>query len=79
MVNRDKMGGFNSKNNSQIVQEIPNAFGGHSVYSTPASWQGYLYYWATYDYLRIFQLTNGLIGTTPIATLTQRLRSLSRC
>jgi hypothetical protein len=75
MVDRDKMGGFNAKSNSQIVQEIPNAFGGHSVYSTPAFWQGYLYYWATYDYLRIFQLSDGLIGTAPVATSSYTLAS----
>ncbi len=75
LVNRAKMGGFNSKSNSQIVEEIPNAFGGHSVYSTPAYWQGYLYYWATFDYLRIFQVSDGLIGTTPVATSSYTLAS----
>lgn len=75
LVNRDDMGGFNSRGNSQIVQEIPGAFAGHSVYSTPASWQGNLYYWATYDYLRIFQMSGGLITTTPIATSTYSLAS----
>lgn len=75
LVNRENMGGFNSQNNSQIVEEIPSAFAGHGVYSTPAYWQGYLYYWATFDYLRIFQLTDGLIGTTPIATSSYALAS----
>jgi hypothetical protein len=75
LVNRDKMGGFNPKSNSQIVEEIPSAFAGHSVYSTPAYWQGYLYYWATFDYLRIFQVSDGLIGTTPVATSTYSLAS----
>jgi hypothetical protein len=61
------MGGFNSRSNN-IVQQIPKAFGGGSVYSTPAYWQGNLYYWANYDTLRVFQMKNGLLGTTPIAT-----------
>ena len=75
LVNRNNLGKFNPQNNSQIVQEISGAFAGHSVYSSPAYWQGYLYYWATQDFLRIFQVSNGLIGTTPIATSTYSLRS----
>ncbi|HVI07394.1 MAG TPA: pyrrolo-quinoline quinone [Candidatus Binatia bacterium] len=75
LVNRNDMGKFNSKGNSQIVEEIPLAFGGHSVYSSPAFWNSNLYYWATQDYLRIFQLNNGLIGTTPIATSAFTLAS----
>lgn len=67
VVDRSDMGGFNPKNNSQIVEELPGVFAGHSVYSTPAYWQGYLYYWATYDYLRVFQISNGLINPTPVA------------
>lgn len=75
LVNRNNMGKFNPQNNSQIVQEISGAFAGHSVYSTPVYWQGYLYYWASNDSLRIFQVSNGLIGTTPIATSTYSLPS----
>ncbi len=75
VVSRDGMGGYNSKNNSQIVQEIPGAFAGHAVFSTPAYWQGNLYYWATYDNLRIFQVSSGLVGTTPIATSNYALAS----
>ncbi len=75
LVNRNHMGKFNSQNNSQIVQEIANAFAGHSVYSSPGYWNGFLYYWATQDYLRIFQLNAGKIGTTPVATSTFTLAS----
>jgi hypothetical protein len=75
MVNQKNLGGFHPKSNSQIVQEIPLAFGGHAVYSTPAYWQGNLYYWATFDVLRIFQFSNGLLGTTPIAASTYSLAS----
>jgi hypothetical protein len=66
LVNRQSMGGFNGKSN-KVVQQIPNAFAGNSVYSTPAYWQGNLYYWAVYDTLRVFQMKSGLLGTTPIA------------
>jgi hypothetical protein len=69
LVNRDSMGRFNSTKNN-IVQQIPKAFAGHSIYSTPAFWQGNLYYWGMYDSLRIYQMKNGLLGTTPIALST---------
>src|SRR5258708_488878 len=55
LVNRQNMGGFNSKQNL-IVQQITNAFAGHTVYSSPAYWQGYIYYFATYRTLRLFRL-----------------------
>ena len=72
LVNRDKMGGFNSKSNN-VVQQILKAFNGNSVYSTPAYWQGNLYYWAIYDTLRVFQMKDGLLNTTPIATSSYSL------
>ena len=75
LLNRNNLGGFHPKDNSQILEEIPNAFAKHSVYSTPAYWQGNLYYWATFDYLRIFSVANGLVVSTPIATSTYSLAS----
>jgi hypothetical protein len=68
VVNRNSMGHFNSSGNTQIVESIPNAFAGHSIYSAPAFWQGYLYFWGTNDVLRIFQMQSGLVSTSPIAT-----------
>jgi hypothetical protein len=68
VVNRSNMGHFNSSGNTQIVESIPNAFAGHSIYSAPAYWQGYLYFWGTNDVLRIFQMQNGVVSTSPIAT-----------
>lgn len=66
LLNRNKMGHFNSKNNSQIVQQISNPFNSHGLYSTPAYWQEKLFFWAAYDNLRIFSMSNGLIRTTPV-------------
>ncbi len=68
LVDRTHMGHFNNKNNSQIVQSIVNAFNGHSLYATPAYWNGQVYFWANYDVLRIFGLNEGLLTTNPIAT-----------
>jgi hypothetical protein len=68
VVNRNNMGHFNASGNTQIVESIPNAFAGHGLYSAPAYWQGYLYFWAPYDILRIYQMQSGLVSTSPIAT-----------
>jgi hypothetical protein len=70
VVNRSNMGHFNASGNTQIVQTISNAFAGHGMYSTPAYWQGYLYFWAPNDVLRIFQIVDGLVTATPVATGT---------
>jgi len=75
VLNRDDMGRFNASGNTQIVESIPNAFDGHGLYSTPAYWQGYLYFWAPNDVLRVFQMVNGLVSTTPVATGSVTLSS----
>jgi hypothetical protein len=68
VLDRTNMGHFNPSGNSQIVESVPNAFAGHGLYSTPAYWQGYLYFWAPFDVLRVFQMGNGLVSTAPVAT-----------
>ncbi len=68
VLNRSNMGKFNSAGNSQIVQSITNAFAGHGIYSTPAYWAGYLYFWGPNDVLRVFQMVNNLVSTTTVAT-----------
>jgi hypothetical protein len=68
VLDRTNMGKFSSSGNQQIVQSIPNAFAGHGLYSTPAYWQGFLYFWSPNDVLRVFQVINGLVSTTTVAT-----------
>ena len=68
VVDRTNMGHFNASGNHQIVESIPNAFAGHGLYSTPAYWQGYIYFWAPNDVMRVFQVVNGLVSTTTVAT-----------
>jgi hypothetical protein len=67
VVNRNKMGKFNASGNTQIVESIPNAFAGHGLYSAPAFWNGYLYFWAPNDVLRVYQMVGGLVSATPVA------------
>ncbi len=68
VVNRNNMGHFNSSGNTQIVESITNAFNGHGLYSGPAYWNGYLFFCAANDVLRVYQMQNGLVSSTPIAT-----------
>jgi hypothetical protein len=75
LLNRTNLGQFNPNGNTGAVEEITDAFSGHSLYSTPAYWGGNLYFWAANDVLRIFQVSNGLITATPIATSTVTLLS----
>ncbi len=75
LLDSTNMGHFNSSGNQQIVQSITNAFAGHALYSTPAYWQGQIYFWADNDVLRIFGMNNGLLMTSPIATSTVSLAS----
>jgi hypothetical protein len=69
LVDRDSMGQFQSLNDSQIVQEIAGAFP-KGIFSTPAYWNGNLYYVGNGDVITQFTWTNGLISSTPVAVGT---------
>ena len=69
LVDRDKMGHFNSKRNV-IVQDMENAIGG--LWSTPAWWNNNVYFGGSGDNLRQYSfdpstglLSNGAIYTSP--------------
>src|SRR6267143_1726980 len=63
LVDRDHMGGFNPTDNSQIVQTIPVSW--FQILCTPALWQNSIYFLATDDVLRAFQLSGGLLSPAP--------------
>ncbi len=68
VVDRDSMGHFNPKDNSQIVQYLPTALGTGSEdqnFSTPAYWNGFVYFAGSFDHLKAFQLGNGQLSATP--------------
>jgi hypothetical protein len=76
LVNRDNLGKFNPANDSQILQSIPNQLGDITRpngrnFSTPAFWQGNIYFVANRDVIKQFKLQNGLLTTTPVAKGTQ--------
>ncbi|MBI1815039.1 MAG: pyrrolo-quinoline quinone [Deltaproteobacteria bacterium] len=65
LVDRDTMGHFHAFDNSQIVQSLESAVGG--TWSTPAYWNGMVYYIGTGDSLKAFQLISGMLSSTPVA------------
>jgi len=56
----------NCSSDPQIVQELPAAIG--PLFSTPAYWNGTLYFWGLHDTLRAYPVSNGQLATTPSST-----------
>lgn len=67
VVNRDNMGGYSSttNNNIQTVTSSSNGF-----WSSPAYWNGLVYYAGSAGTLSAYSLTGGLLSTTPVAQST---------
>ncbi len=65
VLDRDNLGGFNSTFNN-VAQEISGKIGG--LWSTPAYWNGHVYFWGSGDHLKQFMLANGKLSTSPAAT-----------
>jgi hypothetical protein len=66
VADRDNMGKFTSSSttDSNIYQIIPGALPG-GVWSTPAFFNGVLYYGAAYNVMRAFPMTNATLATAP--------------
>ncbi len=65
VVDRDNMGKFNSTAN-QIWQEVDGALGG-AVYSSPAYFNGTVYYGPVGRTLKAFSITNAKLSTSPMS------------
>jgi hypothetical protein len=63
------MGHYNPNNDSQIVQSLvsalPNGTRETGNFSAPVYFNGYVYFCAVDDAIRAFQLSNGLLSTSP--------------
>ncbi len=70
LMDRDSLGQYNSQAD-MIVQEIPLAVG--EMFSSPAYWNGIVYFCGNAGQLRAYSLTSGLLSTLPIATTMQKL------
>ena len=64
VVNRDSMGKFNPNNNNQIWQELPGVLGA-GIWSTPAYFNGSVYYGPQGGPLLAFALSNAMLGAAP--------------
>jgi hypothetical protein len=64
VVNRDSMGKFNPTSNSQIWQELSGALGG-GIWSTPAYFNGTVYYGPQGGPLLAFKVSNAMLGSAP--------------
>lgn len=64
VVDRDNMGGYSSttNNNIQTVTSSSNGF-----WSSPAYWNGYVYYVGSGSPLSAYTLTSGLLSSSPVA------------
>lgn len=63
LVDRDNLGHFNSSNNNQIVQSIPLT----SCFSTPAYFNGMLFYIGNGGTPQAYSCSGGLLGTNPLS------------
>jgi hypothetical protein len=76
LLDRNNLGGY-SPTTDQVVQALPLAVGktgplaATGVWSAPAYWNGNVYYWGVYDYLKSFPLVNGLLSAMPTASTEQ--------
>jgi len=66
VIDRTNMGHYNPRNNSQIVQNLTGQVGG--IYGMPAYWNGNVYFGASYDALKAFSVTNGMLSSTPTSS-----------
>jgi outer membrane protein assembly factor BamB len=69
VVNRDSMGKYNpginnQMNNNQIWQELPGALPG-GIWSTPAYYNGTVYYGSVNSPLRAFRVSNAMLVSPP--------------
>jgi uncharacterized repeat protein (TIGR01451 family) len=68
LVDRDNMGQYRSDNDNQIVQSLANIFPNGTFitgnFKAPVYWNSHLYFSADADFIKSFQVTNGLLSTS---------------
>jgi hypothetical protein len=65
LVNRDAMSGYNATDN--VVQEIDSSTAGHGVWGGPVYWNGYVYTDESYNRLKAYTLTNGVLAPSGVS------------
>ena len=75
LINRDNMGHYNANDDTNIVQELPDALPGGTEDNgnriSPVYFNGQVYFSDDDDYIKAYQLTNGLLSTTPASQSTE--------
>ncbi|MGA3102877.1 MAG: hypothetical protein ABSD53_00255 [Terriglobales bacterium] len=72
VVNRDEMGSF-SPNQNNVIQTVHTGTQQYNnIFSTPAYWNGSIYYHSSHDVLRAFSWSadTGLMSTSPTSSAT---------
>jgi hypothetical protein len=64
IADRDNLGKFNANNNSNLYQELPNALAA-GAWSSPAYFNGTVYYAGQQDTLKAFPIAQAKLATTP--------------
>jgi outer membrane protein assembly factor BamB len=64
VADRDNLGKFNSQSNSNMYQELPGALA-HGAWSSPAYFNGTVYYGGWNNALKAFPITQAKLATTP--------------
>ncbi len=64
LLDRDQMGHYNPANDNGAVQTLPGAVGG--TWSSPAYFNGTIYYQGSGDVLKAFSIANGAINPNPV-------------
>jgi hypothetical protein len=72
LLDRDDLGQYQRAGSSSddVVQVIPNALSGW-VMSTPAFYNGMIYFQSMNDYLKAYQISNGQLTSTPVSHTNQ--------
>jgi outer membrane protein assembly factor BamB len=66
IFDRDNMGKFNPDSNANVYQDVVDVFA-NECYSTPAFFNGRLYYGVWAETLKSFQFVNGLLDPVPVS------------
>lgn len=79
VVDRDSLGGFHSGSNTNAVQYLPRAVGLNSApdqfFGIGSYWNGNMYFAGSFDHLRQFTVSAGLLSTSAVHTSPQVLSS----
>jgi uncharacterized protein (TIGR03437 family) len=67
LIDRDAMGGYNAASDASALQTVLLAGG---VYGPPAYFSGNVYFSASHDQLKAFQIANAGMSTTPVSSAT---------